>query len=88
MVAQTMRAVLLAMATVATRTGFRASRSARRGFDVLRFAPGAPHQRCYADDEELAKIFVAHLGDAAEPLFAAAGVLKRRQPKPGRELPP
>ncbi len=86
MTAQTIRAVLLPIATVATRTGFRASRSANAG-RPSGVVPGASDQRCCTDDEQPAQVLVAHLGDAPEPLLAAAGVLKRCQHEPGGELP-
>src|SRR3974390_1998042 len=86
MIAQIVRAVLFAMATVATRTGFRASRLANRGSIVwgLCFARHGGH----ADNEELAQVLVAHLCDTPKPLFAATRLLKRRQSQPGGELSP
>jgi hypothetical protein len=53
----------------------------------LGLVPGAPDQRCCADNQEFAQVFVAYLGDAAEFLLAAAGILKRCQAEPGCELP-
>src|ERR1700682_817505 len=85
MIAQMIRAVLFAIATVATLVGFRASRSASRG---------SPSGFCFARrtsavmNEQLAQVFVAHLADTTEPLFASARLLKWRQSQPGSELPP
>jgi hypothetical protein len=39
-------------------------------------------------NEQLAQVFVAHLADTTEPLFATARLLKWRQSQPGSELPP
>ena len=50
--------------------------------------PRASDRRCSADDQQPAQILVAHLDDTSEPFLTAAGVLKRRQPKPGGELRP
>src|SRR4029077_18244894 len=44
--------------------------------------------RRHADNEQLAQVFVAHLADTTEPLFATARLLKWRQSQPGSELPP
>src|SRR5665811_580734 len=46
------------------------------------------HKWGHADNEQLEQVFVAHLGDTTEPLFAAARLLKWRQSQPGSELPP
>jgi hypothetical protein len=50
--------------------------------------PCTTHKRRHAYNEQLAQIFVAHLGDTTEPLFATARLLKWRQSQPGSELPP
>lgn len=39
-----------------------------------------------ADNQQLAQVSVALLGDAAEPLIAATGVLLRHESDPGREV--
>ncbi len=39
-----------------------------------------------ADDEHLAQVSIALLGDAAEPLLSAAGVLSRNQTDSGRQV--
>jgi hypothetical protein len=39
-----------------------------------------------AHDEQFPQISIAHLRDAAQPLFAAGRVLSRRQAKKGGEL--
>src|SRR5580704_9208717 len=46
------------------------------------------YKRRHPDNEQLAQVFVAHLGDMTEPLFATARLLKWRQSQPGGELPP
>jgi hypothetical protein len=56
--------------------------------DRLRILPCTTHKCGHADNEQLAQIFVTHLGDMTEPLFAAARLLKWRQSQPGSELPP
>jgi hypothetical protein len=76
MIAQTILAILFAMATVATRGLTREQVGEARGH-CLRVVQGAADQRCCADDKELAQLLVAHLGDATELFFAAARVLKR-----------
>jgi hypothetical protein len=43
------------------------------GFGIL---PCTTHKHRHADNEQLAQIFVAHLGDTTEPLFATARLLK------------
>jgi hypothetical protein len=73
MIAQMTRAVLFAIATVATLVGFRASRSARR-----EFVAGLCLARRTSDVIQLAQIFVTHLADTTEPLFTTARLLKWR----------
>src|ERR1039458_9668238 len=46
------------------------------------------YKRGHANNEQLAQVFVAHLADTTEPLFATARYLKWRQSQPGSELPP
>ena len=86
MIAQTTRAILFAMATLATRTGFLASNARRRGSAVSGLYLARRIRRGRADHKELSQIPVAHLGDAAEPVLAAARVLRRCQPEPGGKL--
>ena len=43
-------------------------------------------RRAGPDDQQLAQVAVAHLGDAPEPLLAAARPLARRQAEQGGEL--
>ena len=89
MIAQMTRAVLFAIATVATLVGFRASESLQawiyRG--IIAALHGA-QENVHTDDEQLAQVFVAHLADTTEPFFATARLLKWRQSQPGSELPP
>ena len=47
-----------------------------------------PSVRAGPDDQELAQIAVAHLGDAPEPRLAAGRALARRQAEEGGELAP
>ena len=54
----------------------------------LRFALCVSHHGGHTNDEQLAKIAIAHLGDASEPFFATTRLLERGQPQPGCELPP
>lgn len=86
MTAHAIRAILLAMATEATRAGFRASRATKPGFDRAGFLLGVSDQRGCADDQELPQISVAHLGNAPQPFLAATRTLPRGQPQPGGEL--
>ena len=57
MIAQMIRAVLFAIATVATLSR-KQIRQPRIAFGIL---PCTTHKRRHADNEELAQIFVAHL---------------------------
>lgn len=50
------------------------------------FVPGSADQRGGANHQKLSQIPVAHLGDAAEPVLAAARVLRWRQSEPSGEL--
>ena len=54
---------------------------------LLALAHMPEHRRC-AQDEQLAEIALAHLGDPAEPLLAGRRVLPRCQPDPGRKVAP
>ncbi len=80
-----MRAVLLAMATVTTRAGRRSSNALihEADGDVLVRARRITE---VANDQQLAQVAVALLGDAPEPVFTAGGVLARDQTQEGGEL--
>src|SRR5215211_7130648 len=78
--AQTMRAVLLARATVTSIRGLRGSRRATLA--------GPPHHGAGAQDEQAADGPLAHLRDGPELALAAGRLLQRRQPEPGGEVPP
>ena len=86
MIAQTTRAALFAMATVAIRTGA-GKQVCKLRIDRLGFVLCSSNKRSHADDEELAQILVSHLGDPAKPLLATARLLHRGQPQLGGELP-
>ena len=84
--AQAMRASLLASATAATRRGRRASSAFSQGL-----ASTALGQRSTAWAPVISsrrRSRVAALADPAQPRLAAARVLARHQPQPGRELAP
>lgn len=81
MIAQTIRAVLLASATAATFGVRRASSWISHGRRVpLRTGIANNCQR--ADDQHLLQVPIALLGDTAKALLSAAGVLFRDQPDP------
>ena len=86
MIAQAMRAALLAIATVATRTGFRASKSATYGSTLSGLYFARLTSEVMPTIKQLAQILVAHLADPSLPLLAAARLLQRRQPEPRSEL--
>ena len=81
-----MRATLLAIATATTFGGRRSMSPIQPRRLHATAAPRPPQHRVSADDEEPAQVGVAALGDAAQPLLAAARVLARDQSDPGREL--
>ena len=85
--AQAIRARLLASAMAATLGGRRADSAVSQGRCL------APWRSCAsADDgectghEQAAQIAVILFADAAEPILAPAGVLLRNEPDPGREV--
>src|SRR4051812_42318212 len=86
--AQIARAARLAMATVTSRSGLRASRALMRGSAEVGVVPVASDKRGHAGDQKTAQVLIAHLGDPTEALLAAAGVVQRCQPEPSRELTP
>src|SRR6185437_6398912 len=50
--------------------------------------PGIADHGERASREQAAQIAITLLADAAKPVLAAAGVLLRHEPDPGREVPP
>ena len=86
--AQTMRAILLARATVTSMRGLRASiRASHEPAAAPRLAGPADH-RAGAEDQQSPDGPLAHLRDGPELLLAAGRLLQRRQPEPGGEVPP
>jgi hypothetical protein len=81
-----MRAVLLAMPTVATFTVF-SLEQARKPW-LKRCAPSDHlHDRRGAYDEQTSKVSIPLLADAAEALLSDGVARSRRQTEPCRELP-
>src|ERR1700687_5013711 len=68
--------------------GFSCEEIGKAWIDLAGIVLCTAHKRRHADNEQLAQVFVAHLGDTTEPLFATARLLKWRQSYPGSELPP
>ena len=86
MIAQAMRASLLASATVTSRAGRRCrSRWSRQPMDRAVF-PEPAQARCRSEDEQASQIRIALFGNPAEPFLSAAGVLSRNQTEPRREV--
>jgi hypothetical protein len=54
--------------------------------EVVALMLGLADQRGRANHQEFSQIPVAHLGDTAKPVFAAARVLRWREPQPGSKL--
>ena len=59
--------------------GFACEQIGQPWINRLGIVLGPSYQGGHADNEQLAQVFVAHFGDATEPLFAAARLLKGRQ---------
>src|SRR5450756_1399669 len=68
--------------------GFSREQAGQAWIDLTGIVFCTAHKRGHADNEQLAQVFVAHLADTTEPLFAAARLLKWRQSQPCSELPP
>ena len=79
MIAHMTRAVLFAIATVATLVGLSRQQIRQAWIDLIGIAFCTAHKRSHTDNEQLAQIFVTHFGDTTEPLFATARLLKWRQ---------
>jgi len=82
------RAVLFAIATVATLVAFSREQIRQAWINLPRILLCTAHKRRHANNEQLAQVLVAHLGDAPEPFLATTRLLKWRQSQPGRELSP
>src|SRR6476660_2473049 len=83
--AQAIRASLLASAMAATLVGRRANSTVSQGRCGAVDLGIADDGEC-TGDEQAAQIAVTLFADAAEPVLAAAGVLPRNEPDPGREV--
>ena len=87
--AHAIRAILLAMATEATRARrLSGKQSDEARIDRAGFLLGVSNQRGRADNQELAQISVAHFCNAPQAFFAPTRTLPRGQPQPGGELAP
>jgi hypothetical protein len=86
MIAQAMRAILLATATATSLAGFLASSLMIQGM-LLRMLPGLSNNGCCTDDEQPSEIAISLLGDAAEPLLATRRVLPRHKSDPCCKIP-
>ena len=58
--------------------GFPRQQIRQTWIDSRAIVPCTAHKRRHADNEQLAQVFVAHLADTTEPLFAPARLLKWR----------
>src|SRR5262245_40891938 len=72
----------------ATLAGRRASSPVSPGPMPGAMDPGIADHGERASREQAAQIAIALLADAAKPVLAAARVLLRHEPDPGREVPP
>ena len=73
-------------AEVALRVGLAAGKQLNKPRPLGTVTFGKAHDRHGADDQHLAQVLMPGLGDAAEPLLAAAGVLPRHQADPRGEV--
>ena len=84
MIAQAMRAILLATATATSLAGFLASSLMIHGcFCGCRRA----NNGCCTDDEQPSKVAISLLGDTSEPLFAPGRMLPRHKSDPCCKIP-
>src|SRR6476646_6951425 len=86
--AQTIRAILLASAIAATFVGRRASKAVSQGRCSVPWTFGVTDDGKRACREQAAQIAVTLLADIAEPVLASARVLLRHDTDPGREVAP
>lgn len=86
MIAQAMRAILLATATATSLAGFLAS-SLMTQKCFCGCCPGVSNNGCCTDDEKPSEIAISLLGDAAELLFAPRRVLPRHKSDPCCKIP-
>src|SRR3954469_4069216 len=82
--AQAILAILLASATAATFVGRRANNAVSQGRCLADFGVTDHGQR--AGGEQTTQVAIALLADTAELVLAAARVLLRHEPDPGREV--
>ena len=80
------RAVLLAAATVTIRAGLRASIVTMRGSTETGFVRARRTSEVMPTTKQASQIAVSHARDAAEPLLAAARLLKRCEAERGGKL--
>jgi hypothetical protein len=85
MIAQAIRAILLATATATSLAGF--FQQPHDPGMLLRMLPGVSNNSCCTDDEQPSEIAISLLGDAAEPLLAARRMLPRHKSDPCRKIP-
>ena len=87
MMAQAIRAILLASATAATFVGRRSINRASHGRfrAVLSRVPDDSHG---AGDQQPSQVAIALFGDTAEPILAAGRMLLGHQSDPGGEIAP
>ena len=83
-----MRASLLASATAATRSGFLAFSATIHSARAPLCLCGHAQHRGAADDEHLAQVSIALLGDRSELFLSSAGALARRQAQRRGEVAP
>ena len=80
-------AILLASAIAATFAGRRANNAVSQGRCLMPWIL-AYRITASAGREKAAQVAITLLADAAELVFAAARVLLRHEPNPGRKIPP
>jgi hypothetical protein len=86
MIAQAMRANLLASATVTSRAGRRCRSRLVQGANGSGRLWSHRKARRRSEDEEASQIGIALLGNLAQPFLSTAGVLSRNQTQPRREV--
>ena len=84
--AQAIRASLLASAMAATLVGRRVNSAVSQGAVFGAVDLGIADDGECTGHEQAAQIAVTLFADAAEPVLAAARVLRRDEPDPGREV--
>src|SRR5215475_7236534 len=84
MIAQTMRAILLATATTTSRL---LGQQPHDPGMLLRMLPGVSNNGCCTDDEQPPEIAISLLGDAAKPFLAPRRMLPRYKSDPCCKIP-